>query len=130
MKLTIIVLAFMSSFAFGSINGYNLKMDLSVNGKHVSSPQLIVMAGEAATITQKTEMEWFSIDVIATEGSIQNQTGILMKFVIGIIRKNGEPMIRVQPQILAKENELAQVTVSGQDGNEVSLSIIANRKAL
>lgn len=44
MKLFAIVLAFVGSSAFASTNGYDLKMDLSLNGKHVSSPRVIVKA--------------------------------------------------------------------------------------
>lgn len=129
MKLVAIVLAFISGSAFGSTKGYDLKMDLSLNGKHVSSPRLIVKAGETATITQKTQTEESFIEVIATEGSIQNHQGILMNFIVGVIDHNGQRVIKAKPRILAKENEAAQITVGGNNGDEVSLSVVANRKS-
>lgn len=40
------------SSAFASNNGYDLKMDLSMNGKHVSSPRIIVKAGKIVSKPQ------------------------------------------------------------------------------
>ncbi len=130
MKMLVTVLAFVGSSAFAATNGYDLKMDLSLNGKHVSSPRVIVKAGETATVTQKTDTEESFIEVVATEGSIQNHEGILMNFVVGVIGKNGERTIKAKPQVLAKENEPALITVGEKNGEEVSLSVVANRKAL
>lgn len=130
MKMLVMVLAFVGSSAFAATNGYDLKMDLSLNGKHISSPRVIVKAGETATVTQKTDTEESFIEVVATEGSIQNHKGILMNFVVGVIGKNGERTIKATPQVLAKENEPAQITVGEKNGEEVSLSVVAKRKAL
>lgn len=130
MKLVAIALAFIGSSALASTNGYDLKMELSLNGKHISSPRVIVKAGETATVTQKTDTEESFIEVVATEGKVQNHKGIMMNFVVGVIGKDGERTIKAKPQILAKENEPAQITIGGKNGDEVSLSVIANRKAL
>lgn len=130
MKLVAIVLTFIGSTAFASTNGYDLKMDLSLNGKHVSSPRLIVKAGETAYINQKTDTEESFIEVVATEGSIQNHQGILMNFIVGVIDQNGQRVIKAKPQILAKENEAAQITVGENNGDEISLSVVATRKSL
>lgn len=130
MKLIAIALVLFGSSAFAS-NAYDLKMDLSLNKKHVSSPRIIVKAGEMGSINQKngTEDEHF-IEVIATESSIKNKKGILMNFTIGTIGKNGERTILAKPQILAKENEPAQITIGEKNGSEVSLSVTATGKTL
>ncbi len=130
MKLIAIVLAFIGSSAFASVKSYDLKMNLSLNGKHTSSPRVLVKAGETATITQKTETEESFIEVVVTEGSVQNHKGILMNFVVGVIGKNGERTIKAKPQVLAKENELAQITIGENKGDEVFLSVVAKRKSL
>ena len=130
MKTIVVALALFGSSAFAS-NAYDLKMDLSLNKKHVASPRLIVKSGEMNAINQKNanEDEHF-IEVIATEGSIQNKKGILMNFTIGTIGKNGEKTILAKPQIIAKENEPAQITIGEKNGAEVSLSVTATRKSL
>lgn len=126
-----IALLMFGPLAFASTNGYDLKMDLSMNGKHISSPRVIVKAGETATITQKTDTEESFIEVVATEGEVQNHKGIVMKFTVGTISKNGQRTIVSKPQILAMENEKAEIIV-GEDGGkeQLSLSVVAKRKAL
>ncbi|WP_041577183.1 hypothetical protein [Bdellovibrio bacteriovorus] len=130
MKLVAIVLAFAGSSAFASTNGYYLKMDLSLNGKHISSPKLAVKVGEPATISQKIDTEESFIEVVVTEGSIQNRKGILMSFVVGVVDQSGQRVIKSKPQVLSKENESAQITVGESNGDEVSLSVVANRRSL
>lgn len=129
MKLLGLALIMVGSSAFGATNGYDLKMELSMNGKHVSSPRVIVKAGETATVTQKTDTEETFIEVVATEGEIQNNKGILMKMVVGTISSDGQRTIVSRPQILAKENEQALIQVGDKDG-EMSLSVVAKRKSL
>lgn len=130
MKLLGLALILVGSSAFASTNGYDLKMDLSMNGKHVSSPRIILKAGEKGTINQKTDTEESFIEVVATEGQVQNNKGIMMNFTVGYIGKNGERTIVSKPQILAKENEPALITVGEKDGTELSLSVVAKRKSL
>jgi hypothetical protein len=124
----------LNSTAMASTSGYDLKMDLSLDGKHVSSPSVIVKSGEMASIIQKTDKEEASnfIEVIASEGEIQNHKGILMKFKVGSISKSGERTVLSEPRILAKENELAKITVSNKEGGseQLSLSVVVKRKNL
>ncbi len=122
----------MTGSAFASTNAYDLKMDLSLNGKHVSSPHVIAKEGKPATITQENSSNGHFIEVIATEGSIQNHKGILMKFVVGTIGKNGERTIISRPQVVAKEGEPAKITQSdSKNGAEyLSLSVTAKKTTL
>lgn len=130
MKMLAATLAILGSSAFATTNGYDLKLDLSFNGKHISSPRMTVKAGEVATITQKTETEESFIEVVATDEPIENHSGILMKFVVGVIGKNGMRTIKAKPQIVANESEPAQITIGEKNGDEVSLSVVANRTSL
>ncbi|MFZ4403033.1 MAG: hypothetical protein ACOYOK_02930 [Pseudobdellovibrionaceae bacterium] len=131
MKMIVIALAFIGSTALASAKGYDLKIDFSLNGKHISSPRLIVKAGEVASISQTTaNQEGFFIDVTANESAVQSHKGILMKFVVGVIEKNGQRTIKAKPQILAKENEPAQITVGENNKDEVALSVLVHRKSL
>lgn len=130
MKWMALFFLMISSSAFASNHGYDLKMDLSMNGKHVSSPRMIVKAGEMGTIQQKSNNEETFIEVVATEGQVQNRKGILMNFTVGYIGQNGARKIVSQPQILSKENETAVVTVGGKDQTELTLSVVARRTSL
>lgn len=130
MKLLGLALILVGSSAFAATDGYDLKMDLSMNGKHVASPRIIIKAGELGTIIQKTDSEETFIEVVATEGEVQNHKSIMMKFTIGYIGKNGERTIVSKPKILAKENSPSQITVDEKSGAELSFSVIAKRKSL
>lgn len=130
-KIALVAAAFVGSTAFAGSPGYDLKMELSINGKHISSPRVITKDGVVATITQKTNTEESFIEVIASEGEVQGNKGIMMKFVIGVIGKDGERIIVSQPQILARENVKAEIK-EGQNGDKetLSLSVVAKRKVL
>lgn len=99
-------------------------MDLSLGGKHVASARMIVKAGEPGSITQNTGSQARFIEVVASEGSIQNHQGILMKFAIGSIGKNGERTIAATPQILAKEGEPASLTQTDTNSGAEQLSLL------
>ncbi len=131
-KLVLGVVTLLASTAFANTNGYELKMDVSMNGKHISSPRVVTKSGEMATITQKNETEESFIEVITEEGELQGHKGILMKFTVGLIGANGKRTIVSRPQILALENEPAQISVGKKDGGaeQLSLSVVAKRRVL
>lgn len=131
MKFWSLVFFFAGSAALASQNFYDLKMELSKNGKLFSSSRLIVADGENAMISEKTDKEENFIEVVATEGVIQNHQGILMKFIVGTIDKKGKKTILASPEVLAKENQPAQITSGSKKGaGEISLSVTAKRKTL
>lgn len=130
MKILGMALLMTLGTAYASTNSYDLKMDLSLNGKHVSSPRIIVKEGEVASITQKTANEEQFIDVIATKSEMRNiSNGILMKFTVGTIDKNGVKHISARPQVITKENVQAKITQGNNEGKEeLSLSVIASKQ--
>lgn len=130
MKLFLIAALMITSQGFTNpTNSFDVKIDLSWNGKRVSFPSIIVKDKETATVTQKTGDEEDFIEIYATEGKIQKHQGIMMKFTVGSIDKNGTRVVFSQPQILAKENEAAQITVSDKEKGlrELSLSVVARK---
>ncbi len=110
---------------------YHLKLELSMNGKVVSTPRLVVRSGETGSITEESAARKTFIEVTATEGSVQKRKGIMMNFVVGLIAKDGTRTVLSRPSILANENEKAEITVAGKESGEtMALSVIATRKAL
>ena len=51
--LSVIALLFLSGSIFGATKAYDLKMELSLDGKKMASPRMIVEAGKSGTITQE-----------------------------------------------------------------------------
>ncbi len=114
-----------------NLNGYGLEMELSLNGKVISAPQINTKVGATSFFTQKTDTEESFIEVTAIDGSILGNEGIMMTFVVGTIDKDGNRIITSKPQIFAKENTHSEVTVEQEQGKEkLSLSVLAKRKAL
>ena len=108
---------------------YDLKMELYINGKLVSSPKLIVKANEKASIEEKSANGEYFIQVIASESTSLKPQGILMKFIVGAINKDGEKSILSKPQVIANENEPAVITLGdNKTAQEISLKTIAKRK--
>lgn len=132
-KYIFAIVALLSSTAFAASTGYDLNLELSINGKHISSSRIVALAGEKASITQRMEnsKDGNFIEVVATEGEIQGKKGILMNFVVGTIDRDGKKTILARPSILSTENQKAEMTVSEENNKDsVSLSVVAQRKTL
>ena len=127
MKILGLTFLLACSSAFASTTSYDLQMDLSLNGKHVSSPRVIAKEGEIATIVQKTDDKETFIEVITTKADMKN--AVMMKFTVGTIGKNGERTILARPQVIARENETAKISQGETGGQELlSLSVTAKRQ--
>jgi hypothetical protein len=132
MKYLGLIFLFFISSALASTKGYDLNMDLVIDGKKISSPKAIVEAGKPATIIQKKDGVESFIEVIASEGELQGRKGILMDFEIGYIGKNGKREVVSKAKILAKEKEPATITIhDGKTHKEtLSLSVTATKTSL
>lgn len=99
-------------------------MDLSIHGKHISSPRVITKAGEMAMITQEDQNQKTFIQVVATEDKmVRGKHSVLMKFVVGTIDQDGQKKIIYEPQVLAFENQKTELSVV----QDIALSVTANR---
>lgn len=114
--------------SFAAVTNYDLKMDLSINGKKVASPRMIVKEGEKGSVSSKGDSEENFIDVIATKGKGKS---IMMDFKIGYVNKDGQRKIISEPKIIALQGEPAQIEISqGADkAHNLSLSVTANKVA-
>ena len=129
--LPIFALSTVASVA-ATTNTYHLNFDLSLNGQHVSSPEVSLKEGSTGTITQKIEMGDCFIEVVPSESTVKNHPGILMKFTIGTIGKNGVRTVISKARALLKENDPAKITVDKLDGRSEKLlfSVTAERKSI
>lgn len=131
-KMIFALAALTSSFAFASKDAYELKVDLSIDGKLVSSPKIVTAVGETASIIQKGENSETFLEVVATEGegAIKGRKAILMKFVIGRI-ENGVRKILSTPQIVAAESSKAEMSIghTGEKDN-ITVAVVAERTSL
>ncbi|MGZ3746997.1 MAG: hypothetical protein ACXWRE_06510, partial [Pseudobdellovibrionaceae bacterium] len=89
-KLTISLLSLlMSTASLASEKAFELKMELSIKGKHVSSPRVIAKEGETTLITEEDEGKKTFIEVVATEDKIvRGKHSVLLKLVVGSIEQD------------------------------------------
>jgi len=104
---------------------------LFINGKLISSPKIITIAGETAEISQISEehQSIYRMKVLATNASDEKiKDGILMKF--DIEANDGTSIIKSTPQVLTKIGSEATITVNGDQANqkELMLKVIATRQ--
>lgn len=126
MKGILILLSLFATSVYAAPKTYNLKMDLVLDGKAVGSPRMIVTEGQLATVTQQKDGIQSFIDVIATDANEKDFKGIMMKFTVGYVDKDGKRTIVSKPQVLAKENSPAQIQVGTANKESVSLTVVAH----
>jgi capsular polysaccharide biosynthesis protein len=125
MKMLVMVLLMTFGRAFAATNTYNIKMNLSIKGKNNYPTQIIAEDGKATTVTQKSngkDEETF-VDVITTKKVLKTKKeGVSIKFTAGTIDNKGEKHIQFNTQIIAIENQPAQIKE-----DDLSLSFTASR---
>lgn len=122
--------AAVASAAPGADTIYDIKIELSLGGKRVASPRIITRDGSRASVTETdtTTGESAFVEVVPTASS-KNERGIFMTFIVGKIGKNGERIEVGRPQIIARENQRAEITVEDdKGGEELRLSVLATEK--
>lgn len=115
-----------------AVESYDLDIELSLSGKTVFTPHMIVKRGQKGRAVQTFNNGQNFIEVIADESSngknkkIKN--GIFMKFTVGVIEQDGAHKILEQPQIIALENQRAEVVFAAErDKESVSVAVVAKR---
>lgn len=135
MKALILILSLVAGSAFAKtsaakpVKEYDLQMVISMNGKPVMSPFLVVKPGEKGTLRFKSGAEDNFVEVTVNEGEVQKRKGILMKFNRGTFGKNTEKNTKNRIEVLAQENEKAEASVTSEDGSEsFSIVVVAKRR--
>jgi type II secretory pathway component GspD/PulD (secretin) len=127
MKLTAFVLfSLFSSLVMAAGNSYQLDMEVTMNNE-TFKPQVIVKEGETGSITENSGKEERFVDIVATEHTMKNKKGVLMKFVVGTIGTNGQRTIVATPQVFTLENNKATITSEGTDKKVMTL-VVTPRK--
>ena len=115
--------------AFAGTKSFDVKAQVSINGKLISSPHIITKPNELASISQKGDNNKQTlIELIASDYSTKDtKDGIMMKFTVSSI-DNGKKTVISKPQIIALPGEPAEILV-GETGkaDSVRVSVVATR---
>ncbi len=128
MKLILLlsVLCFSLSFQAAS-NIYDLNLKLSLGGKQVSTKNIQVTEGKVNVINDNTFGNNTYIEVLAKEGEVKTNKGILLRFKIGHINEDKSKTIVSRPIVLAKSGKEASILVSEDGEDSVALKVVATR---
>jgi hypothetical protein len=131
-KILFTMICFFSSSVFAGQKAFDLKMELSLEGKHISSPKVIVKEGETKTIVEESNGQKTYIEVSAKQDKASGgKQTIYMAFVIGKIASDGSKTVISTPRITAAPNETAQISIGEKGAPDLlSLSVIANETML
>ena len=133
MKIILMLLALLfSTSVLAATNVYVLDIELSIKGEKISTSKLTVEEGKLGSITSETEKGTTSVEVVATEGEMMGEKGILLKFDFEITQNDGSLKKRLSPNLLVKNGQEAWIGM-GEDERESPHSIIkviATRKAI
>jgi type II secretory pathway component GspD/PulD (secretin) len=129
------LLLFSHSVFAAALPSYELKMDLIFNGQAIPTAKLLIKEGEKATINHQTETSNSFVDVVASKSTMKEHPGILIKFNIGVIGKDGARNILSSPQVITKDNVEARITqnensTTSKDKSKESFSLIVVAKTV
>ncbi|MCC6138947.1 MAG: hypothetical protein IT287_09970 [Bdellovibrionaceae bacterium] len=115
---------------YANTKEFDIKAEISIDGKIVSKPQIITKPNETASISQdnggknaKTIIEVIASDDVS--GKVKD--GIMMKFTVSYINGKKRTVVS-KPQIIAKSGETAEIAV-GDKGqpDALMMKVIATR---
>lgn len=128
---------FAAIFAFSNLalaavenfKAFDLEMNLSIDGKAVSTPRIIVKEGEKGIVTQEVDGQISTIEVVAKEIRRADFTkAIKLEFTVSKVSADGKSTVISKPKIIAAPNAEALIQV-GETGRPeaLSLSVVANK---
>lgn len=127
-KLILFAMIMISPFASTGTLKYRIKMKLSKAGQTIFSPTFITHNGETASITQNNGHLEHRIQVVANESTFNGESIIHLKLKIEAIDSNGQRTLLAQPEILAHENQMAEMTTGSEEqNNDINLQVLAER---
>lgn len=128
--LSFVMGLFMTLAAFAAPTTYHIHSQVFIDGKLISSPRIVTLAGEAAEITQTGDNQTDKFSLKVTPENISNneiKDGILMKFDIEYTY--GSRSIKSSPQVITKSGSEASVSIGKIQGKEeVLLKVTATRE--
>lgn len=107
---------------------YDMKIEVSIDGKRAATPRVITRAGAKAVVSEKEGSQETYIEVTANPHE-RDARAISMAFVVGTVGKNGERVPLDRMMIIAAENQKAILSSeNAQTGKKVEIAVIATEK--
>lgn len=129
MKFMLVISAFLLSLpCFASTKAFDVKAEVSVDGKLISNPHIVTKPNELASINQKLEdNKEILIEMTANDFQSKNpKNGIMMKFTVSRLDA-GKRTVLATPQIVALPGEEAMMEIGKANAETVKVKVIATR---
>lgn len=126
MKYLGLLFVLFSSSAFATTKAFDLQMEIALNGQAVASPHVTAAADELASVHQKSADFQSVIEVVASESRI-HPGNIELRLKVIVITADGKNMAVAEPMLILSENQNGKIAVGTQDGNELSIAVLAQR---
>ena len=110
---------------------YDLKIDYSVDGKHIDSPTVILSEGDPTTVTKETADGKFFLTIATVAHKAEpNKKVIALEMIIGKFEKDGKETILSKPKIIANEGETATISIGDAKTKKERISLTIVGKSL
>ena len=116
--------------AQASPNAFDMRVDISIAGKHVSSPHLTAKAGEMVSTTFESNGEKFYLDLTATDEAPAAANLILYKMEIGTLSETGLKTVLSTPKIISNpgfKTEISQHSDGEPAKHDYALAVTSTR---
>lgn len=124
----IAVLSFISITAFAKTQKFDVKVNLTVNGKKIAAPKLIINEGQKAQVSwqQEGEKEARFIEVVAKNDKDFGPDVIFLDLKLG--HGESRKQIETEPEMLVKNNTPGHLTIiDGQTQETMQVEVTAKR---
>ena len=125
-KLVLIAMILVSPFASTGTLKYRIHVLLARKGVPVTSATVITRSGEWALITQNDGDVHHRVHISAMDSTFNGESMIHLKLKIENLNDQGGYLVLAQPEILARENQRAEVSVGSAEGDsDLDLNVFA-----
>lgn len=114
---------------FADTKSFDVKAEVSINGKLISRPHIVTKPNELASISQMDENKRETIiEVIASDYSSEKiKDGIMMRFTVSY-NDNGKRTVISKPQIVSISGETAEILVGEKEKTDaLKIKVVATR---
>lgn len=124
----LVILAFFLQSAFAATKFYDITVTISLNGKMMAKPRLLLREGKKGSIIQDSKDGRYFLEVMAKEGQIDLQKGILLDFTTGILMKEGSRKVLSRGKMLAEDEPMTLLSPQLKETEDFEMTILARRK--
>lgn len=126
--IILITVCLVSVQTFANTKGFDVKTEITVDRKLVSSPRIIVAPGVMASMSHKDETsKEMIVEMVASDYlSGKNSDGILTKFKVSS-NKGGKRTVIATPQFISISGQEAEISVTQNKSETFRMKITATR---